>query len=168
MRFVLITLGIFMTSVAIANTDWINTNPNHTSKNYLYKGYGSAKELSIAIENARSSAVEEAIRELYGTAIKIDTKSYETSKDSQLIKRHGEVSQSIQVNDFKLSKIHKEYSNGQFIVTGLFQYPKESVNQERERLSQLDKDLEVQLIAIKSEDKKKSMALLLIVVTLLQ
>ena len=124
-----------------ATPNWVK---NPLFENYKYRFYvgrasGKIKDSQrVLIQQATEDARESAIAENFGIFTSIFKRSYENMKSSSVVSRVSESSRYVILKKFRKKAQHIKTQNGRQYIWLLFQYPKDEILLEFQRLKNVD------------------------------
>lgn len=144
-----LTFLLSLTSYATDKPDWVKNPPKHDSNFKYYIGRASfAASEAIGISLATKDAYEQAHRENYGSSVKIQSESYETTNAVSAVTRISEDGQSVRFDEFEQEEVYIEEIDSKYNVWVLYKFSQRAIKNEQIRLKNL--------VPIKNDEPKFS------------
>jgi len=114
------------------DSEWLSRKPENPEYKY-YVGVSTSIDEASAVREAYENAVEQAIRENFGTAVEIGVQTFESSIEATYTRRVSEKSQKALIRGFEQVDTHRK---GQTLHV-LFRYSIEEIKMEKARLEKI-------------------------------
>ncbi len=124
------------------NPDWVKALPKADSTHKYYIGRSSfAASEAIGISQATKDAYEQAHRENFGSTVKINSETYESTSTVSSITRVSEKSRAARFEDFEQQDVFIEsVDNNRFNVWVLYRFSIAAIKNEQFRLKNIKPD----------------------------
>lgn len=146
----LIVIAFFSPILSYAQQElpiWVVSPPKQTSEYKYYVGSSSkASSHGEAIQNASKVAIEQAIRENFGTSSKISSESYESTLGASSTFRFSEDSKLINLNGFETKDSFVVQDKNEFSAYILFSFKISEIEIEKSRLKKISTNLKPEIV----------------------
>ncbi|HQB35870.1 MAG TPA: PEGA domain-containing protein [Syntrophorhabdus sp.] len=129
--FIILPLLCIPLGLSAKGPDWLTGKAGNGLYRY-YVGVSTSQDEASAMQEAYGNAVEQAMRENFGSAVEIGVQTFENTRESTYTRRVTEKSQRALIRGFEQVDTHRK--GGTLYV--LFRYSTDEIAKERARLEQ--------------------------------